>query len=177
MLGILCGSTGYLVHVSQKTLSQVKKGQNISLYIEHLFRQDSSQALAGFLHSEEQECFKQLMSVQGVGLRSALSILSLYDVSQLFSLVAAQDVKSLSRASGIGKKTAERILLELKNKLKEVPIIPLSNTSHAETLEALEVLGFAKAESLKYIQDAPSGLSTEQLVQYVLKKISVLSTR
>jgi Holliday junction DNA helicase RuvA len=170
-LGILCGEIGYVVHVSQKTMAQVQKDKAVSLYIEHLFRQDSSQALVGFLQVAEQECFKQLMSVQGVGLRSALSILSLYDAEQLLPLVVAQDVKSLSRAEGIGKKTAERILLELKNKFKNMPTAVYGNHVNTDALDALEVLGFSKADSLKYIQDAPEGLSTEHLIQHVLKRI------
>jgi Holliday junction DNA helicase RuvA len=170
-LGVLCGDIGYAVHVSQKTMAQVQKDKPITLYIEHLFRQDSSQALVGFLHTAEQESFKQLMSVQGVGLRSALSILSFYDPGQLLSLVAAQDVKSLSRADGIGKKTAERILLELKNKFKNMPTIAYGNTINTDALDALEALGFSKADSLKYIQDAPEDLSTEQLIRHVLKRI------
>lgn len=170
-LGILCGDIGYSVHVSQKTLAQAQKGLAVTLYIEHLFRQDSSQALVGFLQTAEQECFKQLMSVQGVGLRSALSILSLYDAGQLLSVIVAQDVKSLSRADGIGKKTAERILLELKNKLKNMPVLAYGGSVNTDALDALEVLGFSKSDSLKYIQDAPDDLSTEQLIQHVLKRI------
>lgn len=170
-LGVLCGNIGYAVHVSQKTMTQIKKGVAITLYIEHLFRQDSSQTLVGFLQVAEQECFKQLMSVQGVGLRSALSILSLYDAGQVLSLVVAQDVKSLSRADGVGKKTAERILLELKNKFKNMPTIAYSGSINTDALDALEVLGFSKSDSLKYIQDAPDDLSTEQLIQHVLKRI------
>ena len=173
-LGVLCGEIGYSIHVSQKTMAQVQKDKAVSLYIEHLFRQDSSQVLVGFLDAAEQECFKQLMSVQGVGLRSALSILSLYDASQLLSLVVAQDVKSLSRADGIGKKTAERILLELKNKFKNMPTVAYGGSVNTDVLDALEVLGFSKADSLKYIQDAPDDLSTEHLIQYVLKRVGSL---
>lgn len=173
-LGVLCGNIGYAVYVSQKTMMQVQKGVAVTLYIEHLFRQDSSQALVGFLQTSEQECFKQLMSVQGVGLRSALSILSLYDAGQVLSLVVAQDVKSLSRADGIGKKTAERILLELKNKFKNMPTIAYSSSVNTDALDALEVLGFSKADSLKYIQEAPDDLSTEQLIQHVLRRIGTL---
>lgn len=169
-IGLLCGQIGYTVHVSQKTTAHVQKDASITLYIEHLFRQDSSQVLVGFLHAAEQECFKQLVTVPGVGLRSALNILSLYDAEQLLTLVVAQDVKSLSRADGIGKKTAERILLELKNKFKNMPTLTYGGVN-TDALDALEVLGFSKADSLKYIQSAPADLSTEQLIQYVLKKI------
>ena len=174
-LGILCGDIGYAVHVSQKTMVQVQKNNPITLYIEHLFRQDSSQVLVGFLQTAEQECFKQLMSVQGVGLKSALSILSLYDSGQLLSLVVSQDIKSLSRADGIGKKTAERILLELKNKFKNIPSTNYRSSINTDALDALEVLGFAKADALKYIQEAPADLSTEQLIQHVLKRIGTTS--
>ena len=170
-LGVLCKDIGYTVHVSQKTMAQVQKNIAVTLYIEHLFRQDSSQVLVGFLQAAEQECFRQLMSVQGVGLRSALSILSLYDAGQVLSLVVAQDVKSLSRADGIGKKTAERILLELKNKFKNMPTIAYSGSINTDALDALEVLGFSKSDSLKYIQDAPDDLPVEQLIQHVLKRI------
>lgn len=170
-LGVLCGGIGYAVYVSQKTMAQVQKDTAVTLYIEHLFRQDSSQVLVGFLQVSEQECFKQLMSVQGVGLRSALSILSLYDAGQVLSLVIAQDIKSLSRADGIGKKTAERILLELKNKFKNMPSVVYSGSVNTDALDALEVLGFSKSDSLKYIQEAPDDLSTEQLIQHVLKRI------
>jgi len=174
-LGIMCGSIGYVVYASQKTMIQIQKGITVSIYIEHLFRQDSSQILVGFLDIAEQECFKQLMSVQGIGLRSALSILSLYTPKQLLSVIIAQDIKSLSLADGIGKKTAERILLELKNKLKNLPTLAYNNTANTDALTALEVLGFSKVDSLKSIQEAPDNLSTEQTIQHVLKRIGKTS--
>ncbi len=169
-IGIVTQGIGYLLHVSHRTLQNIQKGKNISLYIEHLFRQDASQVLVGFYDLSEQESFRLLMTVQGVGMRSALSILSFYNSEQLFSLIVSQDIKSLTRADGIGKKTAERIVLELKNKFKNIPMSP-PHSNHKDVFAALEVLGFTRSEILKHIQTASPDLSTEQMIQHILKQV------
>lgn len=108
------GGVGYGVLCSQRTADKLTPDAPITLWIEHLFLQDS-QILCGFLSPSEQACFRELLQVRGVGPRAALSVLSALDVSEIAAAVAAQDPIILTSANGIGRKVAERIVQELKS--------------------------------------------------------------
>ncbi|MBQ2175097.1 MAG: Holliday junction branch migration protein RuvA, partial [Alphaproteobacteria bacterium] len=106
---------GYQVYVTSSLLQKSNIGGDISVQIEHIIKQDA-QFLCGFQTKDEIGVFRVLLNVHGIGARSALAILSTLSISEFATAVATQDATPLSRVSGIGKKTAERILLELKDK-------------------------------------------------------------
>lgn len=173
-VGIECHGIGYYIFASSRTLCQLVPEQDISLYIEHIFKQDSSQVLVGFTVSAEKDLFKLLIGVQGIGVRSALSILSIFSIDDFHNVVASQDIKSLQKAEGIGKKTAERVLLEMKNKIKNIPTVALSSHEN-EAFEALEALGFSRREISNHIRKikAEHGqeIASELLVKLVLQQL------
>lgn len=179
---IECAGVGYGCRTTAYTVSQLTVGENAKLLTLLNVREDAVE-LFGFSDAAELNCFKMLLSVNGVGPKAALSILS--DLSpQGFALcVAGGDSKALTRSPGIGKKIADRIILELKDKLAkqtegitELPVrptasIPTSNAA-AEAVAALVVLGFSNTQA----QGAVAGLSPElpvsELVKEALKKLS-----
>ena len=114
------GGIGYLVFASNRTLSKLTRGTEVSLWIETVVREDSI-SLYGFFHPLEKEWFLTLTKVQGVGAKVCLSILSVLSPSQLAQAVAAQDKGSFARANGVGPKLAARIVSELKGKTVGLP--------------------------------------------------------
>ncbi len=129
---------GYLVYASQRTLSKLTKGTEVSLWIETVVREDSI-SLYGFLHPLEKEWFLTLTKVQGVGAKVCLSILSVLSPLQLVQAVAAQDKSSFVRANGVGPKLAARIVSELKGKM--VALSPTVDAGEAVAAMAADELG------------------------------------
>lgn len=183
---IECGGVGYACRTTAYTLSQIKTGEETMLLTYMNVREDSVE-LFGFSENAELNCFKMLLSVNGVGPKAALSILS--DLSpQGFALcVAGGDSKVLTRSQGIGKKIADRIILELKDKIaKQNENIPAESYAQlsqpsavmgnnmSEAVSALVVLGFSNQQA----QSALSGLSPDMavgdLVKEGLKRLSSL---
>lgn len=179
---IECAGVGYGCRTTAYTVSQLTVGENAKLLTLLNVREDAVE-LFGFSDAAELNCFKMLLSVNGVGPKAALSILS--DLSpQGFALcVAGGDSKALTRSPGIGKKIADRIILELKDKLAkqtegstELPVLPSASlpasNAAAEAVAALVVLGFSNTQA----QGAVAGLSPElpvsELVKEALKKLS-----
>ena len=119
---------GYLVSASSRTLSKLMRGAEVSILIETVVREDSI-SLYGFYDAFEKEWFLTLTTVQGVGAKVCLSILSALSPSQLAQAVAAQDKASFSRASGVGPKLAARLVTELKDKIVTVPMGDVSITA------------------------------------------------
>ena len=179
-----CGGVGYACHTTNHTLSALKKGGMATLYTYLNVREDLF-VLYGFSTEEEKNCFEQLISVSGVGPKAALSILSAATPASLAMSIITGDERALTVAPGIGKKIAQRIILELKDKLAKgqmtgsggetyggtgVTIIPENKATEAAA--ALAVLGYSSAEvsvALKGI-DA-EGLSLEEIVRQALKRM------
>ncbi len=132
--------------------------------------------LFGFCDMEELEMFKKLISVSGVGPKSAISLLSTLDVKSLCSAIISEDIKKISSGNGIGKRTAQRIILELKDKIDI--IVPTENVKEYDNVskdaaEALIALGFLKSEVLKAISAVDNGtLTTEEIIKRSLKLLS-----
>ena len=185
MCVIDCGGVGYKLTTSLITSEMLssKVGQNVKLFTHMAVREDGVE-LFGFESNEERECFNKLITVSGVGPKAAMSILSIMTPDNFAIAVCTEDAKAISRASGIGGKTAARIILELKDKLsadlespttktvaKGVAALPRSGNL-AEAAEALMVLGYDKAT----VSSALSGLdpSTEVslLIRSALKKLA-----
>ncbi len=172
-----CGGVGYGCRVTAYTASQLKLNQTTRLYITESIREDAHD-LTGFISKEEQHCFGLLTSVNGVGPKAALSILS--SGPQNFTLaVMTGDEKLLTAAQGVGKKLAQRIILELKDKLGGsgmeldfsagvAPVAaPAGNAALANA--ALQELGYSAAEITAALKGADPNATTEELVRYALR--------
>ena len=173
-----CGGVGYGCRVTAYTAAQLKLNQPARLYITESIREDAFD-LYGFISKEEQRCYELLTSVNGVGPKAAMSILSAGP--QNFTLaVMTGDEKLLTAAQGIGKKTAQRIILELKDKIggssveidfSTGPVVatPQSSGSVAMARAALQELGYSPAEIQSALKGADPNATTEELVRHALR--------
>ncbi len=149
---------GYGVEVSAQTHAHLKEGTEVKLLVYHHIT-DSDQRLFGFYEKNEKELFEKLITVKGVGPKLGITIVSGLPANNLIQAISTKDAAALSQVPGIGKKTAERIILELKDKIGEVSSVGLSDTSSGnsiteEVVSALESLGFKKKEAGEAAQKA-----------------------
>ena len=175
---IECGGVGYFVNISLNTFSKLPEQENISVFT-HLQVKEDSHTLFGFVEKSEREIFRLLLSVSGIGSSIARTMLSSMSPSQVRDAIANGDVASIQAVKGIGAKTAQRVILDLRDKvLKVYDIDELSlstnNTNKDEALSALEVLGFARKQSERVVdkvlgQDA--SLSVEDIIKLALKNL------
>lgn len=144
------GGIGYSIGISKRI--SAKKGDKISLWT-HLAVRENSMELFGFLQKQELSLFEMLINVPGIGPRSALSIMDLAPVSTLYAAIINGDTEYLTKVSGIGKKTAEKIVFELRDKIDEgmVDIKDLPNND-ADVLEALVSLGYTRDSARKAVK-------------------------
>lgn len=178
-----CSGVGYLVNTSLNTQSRLKTGERAKLYISESVREDAFE-LFGFATRSEKRSFDLLIAVSGVGPKAALSILSAHTPEALTMAILAGDEKALTVAPGIGKKIAQRVILELKDKLAsesvdfELPVkagVPASAAGDGELADAaaaLGVLGYGPAEinlALKGVDTA--ALTTEEIIKAALKNM------
>ncbi|MCI7349890.1 MAG: Holliday junction branch migration protein RuvA [Ruminococcus sp.] len=182
---IECGGVGYACRTTFTTLSKLKGiGSQAKLYTYLNVTQDGID-LFGFYEQQELRCFQMLLSVSGVGPKAALSILSDISPEKFALTVATGDYKTITKSKGIGTKTAQRIVLELKDKIaKEQLSTPSSvdfsavteavaNTNTGEAIAALVVLGYTQAEAATVVSGLDASLSTEELIKQSLKKIGM----
>ena len=151
------GGVGYKVSVTAYTLGKVSGGEDtISFHIYTHVREDVL-ALYGFIEEEELKMFELLISVSGIGPKAALSILSIADVIALQTAIVNEDSTILTRVSGIGKKTADRVVLELKNKVASVgEVSQKQSSSNSDAMEALLAMGYNMSDArdaLKMVSD------------------------
>ena len=162
------GGVGYLVYCSARTLRALPApGQEAELHVETHVREDHIH-LYGFADAEEREWFRTLQTVQGVGARVALGLLSALGPNDLTTAIAAQDQAALTRANGIGPKVAARILAELKDKALSVPVAAMAgpltrapDDAAGEAVSALVNLGYGRAEAYGAIVQAARALGGE----------------
>lgn len=177
------GGVGYGCATTSYTLSQLKKGQSARLYTYLNVREDGVE-LFGFAEQSELRSFKLLISVSGVGPRAALAILSVVTPQQLALAVVSEDAKALTAANGIGKKIAQRIILELKDKLAGeetfggekgagMPAVAdLSHSKRSEAAAALAVLGYGSAEIAAALKGIDvEALALEDIIRQALKRM------
>ena len=182
---IECGGVGYACRTTFTTLSKLKGiGSQAKLYTYLNVSQDDV-SLFGFYDQQELKCFRMLLTVSGVGPKAALSVLSDIPPEKFALTVATGDYKAITKAKGIGAKTAQRIVLELKDKiakeqLSDASSVDFSAVSEAvscgatgEAIAALVVLGYSQAEAATVISGLDSSLSTEELIKQALKKIGM----
>ena len=169
-----CNGVGYEVGVPMSTFYNLPAtGERVTL-LTHMVVREDAQLLYGFGTSQERELFRQLIKISGIGARTALGILSGMSVNDLAQAVTLQEVGRLTRIPGIGKKTAERLLLELKGKLgAELGTAPgTEGESSNDVLSALLALGYSEKEALLAIKQVPAGSSVSDGIRQALKALS-----
>ena len=167
---------GYLVTVTPRTLAELEPSSSAFLYVHHHIREDA-QTLFGFLTRDEKNTFQVLLSTHGVGPSLAMAVLGTLSPTALFEVVASSDVAALTLIPGVGKKTAERLLIELKNRLS-LPIIDLgtgqttARTSVvSDVREALLGLGYSESEIREVLRDVSSHAGAETLLRDALQAL------
>ena len=178
-----CGGVGYACRTTNNTLSHLQKGKPAKLYT-HLNVREDAMELFGFSTENELNCFQLLTSVSGVGPKAALSILSAATPESLAMSIITGDEKALTVAQGIGKKIAQRIILELKDKLAKGQIAPGGESSGApgvtvipenkssEAAAALAVLGYSQSEIAAALKGIDvDGLALEEIIKQALKRM------
>ena len=178
MAVISCSGIGYNIHISLNTFSKIKDAEACKLFTHLIVREDALQ-LYGFADPIERNVFQQLISVSGIGPNTARLILSSLTASEVADAIATENVKLLQSIKGIGGKTAQRAILDLKDKvlkiydLDEVSAIS-NNTNRDEALSALEVLGFVRKASEKVVEkvlkEHPDA-SVELIIKQALKNL------
>ncbi|MFS4466924.1 Holliday junction branch migration protein RuvA [Maribacter sp. 2210JD10-5] len=173
-----CGGVGYFVNISLNTFSKIPDTELVNIYT-HLQVKEDSHTLFGFAEKSEREIFRLLLSVSGIGSSTARTMLSSMSPSQIREAIAHGDVPAIQAIKGIGAKTAQRVILDLKDKVLKVQdmdeVSPTSNnTNKEEALSALEVLGFARRQSERIVDKVisqDSSLSVENIIKLALKNL------
>lgn len=173
-----CNGVGYILHISLNTFSSLPDTENVLLYT-HLSIREDAHTLFGFINKTEREIFKLLISVSGVGPSIARTMLSSMTADDIQQAIASENVALIQSVKGIGAKTAQRVIVDLKDKilktfdLDEVSVVT-SNTNKNEALSALEVLGFNKKQSDKVVsailKNQPEA-TVESLIKQALKNL------
>lgn len=174
---------GYEIGLPQSSLSQIRRQMQLRVYT-YLQVRDDGFSLFGFLKREDLDLFKLLIGVGGIGPKGALSILGVLSVDQLRFAIAAGDDKTIAQAPGIGKKTAQRVILDLRDKIDFTQTLEAQLDSRAsdsssddirgEAILALNALGYSSAEALQAIRDLDiSSMSVEDLIRAGLKELAL----
>lgn len=178
------GGVGYLVHITPGTRARLPElGREVKLFTHFVVREDAA-ALYGFIDREERNLFELLLSVSGVGPRSALGMLAGAEPASFSAAVASGDIAYLTRLPGVGKKTAQRLVLELKEKIggrvgdDRLPAAPevavALSSEREEAVQALLTLGFSQAEAVqavaRAVEAAGDGARAEDLIRNALKR-------
>lgn len=169
------GGVGYLVSVTPRTLAELEPGSPAFLHVHHHIREDA-QTLFGFLHRDERTTFQVLIATHGIGPALALAILGTHSPSALVDIVASNDLAALTLVPGVGKKTAERLLVELRNRLS-LPIldtVPVGAGAGGPSVmgdvrEALAGLGYAPDEIRDALRELPAAGDAATLLRDALK--------
>ena len=171
------GGVGYLVFASSRTLGRLpEKGSGASLLIETHVREDQIR-LFGFIDRAEQEWFRLLLTVQGVGVRHAMAILSVLPPQELAKSIAAQDKAALSRASGVGAKLAGRVASELRDKVDAIAVGPVlvateggHQTAAEDAVSALVNLGYRRSEAFGVVIEASRRLGDDAGIETLIRE-------
>ena len=184
MVVIDAGGVGYALNTSYTSARSVKTGEQATFYT-YLHVREGIFELYGFARREELACFKQLIAISGVGPKAAIAILGAVTPEKLALCVISGDEKALTAAPGIGKKLAQRILLEMKDKMSKdqleaasgssgiiMPTMAASGGAMEDALAALAVLGYPRAVAVNALQGVDTaGLATDEIVRAALKRL------
>lgn len=173
-----CNGVGYFLHITMQTYSQIPDTENILMYT-HLQVREDAHTLYGFITQSERKVFRLLISVSGIGAATARTMLSSLTPQEIVEAIAANDLNTLKTAKGIGVKTAQRMVLDLKDKVLKIYDLEevstdLNNTNREEALSALETLGFARKQAekvCKQIAKENPDASAEAIIKLALKKL------
>lgn len=169
-----CNGVGYLLEITLTTYAAIQEKADVKLWVHEVIREDAH-LLYGFYTTAEREMFRLLLGVNGVGAATARMMLSALSVEELANAIASQDVKLVQRVKGVGAKTAQRIVMELQDKVSGsgAPVAAAAPVSRnkEEALSALVMLGFQKAASDKVLQGLSNSLSVEELIKEALKRL------
>ena len=169
---------GYWVNISLTTFSQILDNENIKLFT-HLQIKEDSHSLYGFYSKKEREIFRLLISVSGVGTSTARTMLSSLDPQQVVEAISSNNVSIVQSVKGIGSKTAQRLIIELRDKILKIydldeTYVNYNNTTREEALSALEVLGINKKSSERLVDNIikeNQDISVEEIIKETLKNI------
>lgn len=173
-----CNGIGYEVNISLHTFSRLRDEESITIFT-HLQVKEDSHTLYGFIDKAERLVFRQLLSVSGIGASTARIMLSSLTPEQVIEAITSEDTDTIQSVKGIGKKTAQRVILDLKDKFKSTEALTeiVSSPSHAnkeEALSALETLGYTRKQSGKIItkicNNNPNA-SVEEIIKLALKNL------
>ena len=171
------GGVGYKIYTSLAAISKMPEyGKKVKVFT-HFYVREDTQDLYGFPTNEELSMFLNLISVSGVGPKAALAILSVATPPELALAIIQKNVKVITKAAGVGPKLAERVILELKNKIKNIDALPeefadvVVSDSGSEAVEALVALGYSEQEAKKTIGLLDGNLSVEETIKEALKKL------
>ncbi len=173
-----CNGVGYQVHISLHTYSKIDARENIHLFT-HLLIKEDSHTLYGFIDKAEREIFRLLISVSGIGASTARTMLSSLSPVEIRDAIAADDAITIQSIKGIGAKTAQRVILDLKDKILKIydideVFVSSKNTNKDEALTALEVLGFSRKPAEKVVErivKERTDLSVEEIIKDALKNL------
>ena len=168
--------TGYFIHISLNTYASLEGKETALLYIHEAIREDAY-TLYGFTDKEERQLYTLLISVSGIGPNTARMILSSFSVPELENIIASDNANQLKGVKGIGLKTAQRVIIDLKDKVRknsDCTVFGKVNTNREEALSALVMLGFNPAASAKVVEkiiaESPA-LSLEKIIKEALKRM------
>jgi len=172
------GGVGYFINISLTTYTRLNGRENVTVFLQQIVREDAH-LLYGFADRDEREIFKLLISVNGIGANTAIMMLSSYQPEQLRDAIATENVNVLKSIKGIGAKTAQRVIIDLKDKIgkssESVQVLgKADNTTREEALSALVMLGFNKRvieKALERIFSDNPGISVEETIKIALKSL------
>ncbi|MDC0378421.1 MAG: Holliday junction branch migration protein RuvA [Flavobacteriaceae bacterium] len=177
-LVIDCNGLGYLVNISLNTFSLLSDSENISLYT-HLQVKEDSHTLFGFYEKTERNLFRKLISVSGIGASTARTMLSSLNPEEIQRAILSENVSTIQSVKGIGLKTAQRVIIELRDKVSGINEgsdinANLANSKREESLSALEVLGYSRKQTSKVVDkliSEISEISVEEIIKNALNKL------
>ena len=177
-LVIDCNGLGYLVNISLNTFSLLSDSENISLYT-HLQVKEDSHTLFGFYEKTERNLFRKLISVSGIGASTARTMLSSLNPEEIQRAILSENVSTIKSVKGIGLKTAQRVIIELRDKVSGINEgsdlnSTLANSKREESLSALEVLGYSRKQTSKVVDkliSEISEISVEEIIKNALNKL------
>ncbi len=167
------GGVGYLVTVSSRVLAELEPGTPVFLYVHHHIREDA-QTLYGFASRDDRSTFQALIGTHGIGPALAVAILATHPPAALFDVVSNNDASALTLVPGIGKKTAERLIIELRDRLS-VPVLDSGDgnavSAVADVRDALAGLGYGTDEIRDVLRELPTGADSSTLLRDALKML------
>lgn len=167
---VTTGGIGYRIFATTETLMRHSLGATISLWIAHIVREDS-QDLYGFEHQSDQDLFELLRGVSGIGPKSALGVMNVATAGTIARAITHNDVGYLTKISGIGKKTAEKIIIELRDKMHTFST-DQDHSSFSDVIDALIALGYSESQARDASRGLDPNLDTQIHIREALKKLS-----